>query len=371
MVLCDVWHRICSVFYRSLTNSLASWPESSGSRTRNSWNKKSNGVFAMTALRIGFYLMWDKGSLSTESTNVVGDELYAESLAKAMRNSGKVGAAEVYAPNYLPTEPLDVMIYMNNTPPEPRWARKHFLYMQNAYGEGSELALRKFHTVGYDGYAFISARLLRLHQQAGQQGIFLPFGVDLSVFSPRVPDLNFEFDVAYVGNDIKGEARTTAYLVPGLKFNFGLFGNWKIPRARYRIWRNWRRRPAYAYKFEKLSRGKIPQEKVPVLYSSARINLNCTAQDCVDWDVITLRTFEVLACKGFLITDRVPSAERELEGCVAFTDGHADLTAKIEHYLAHERERREIAEAGYNYVCRFASVEARCLELLEYLERIA
>lgn len=325
----------------------------------------------MTTLHIGFYLIWDKGSLSSRNTNVLGDELYAESLAKAMRNSGKVAHAEVYAPNYPPSERLDVMIYMNGTAPEPSWAKKHVLYMQNAYGEGSELALRNFQSVGYDGYAFISARLLQLHQQAGLQGIFLPFGVDLSVFTPHIPDPDYEFDVAYVGNDIKGEARTTAFLVPATKFNFGLFGNWTISRARLRVWHNWQKRPEYTYEFEKISRGKIPQEKVPILYSSTRINLNCTAQDCVDWDVITLRSFEVLACKGFLITDRVPSAERKLEGCVVFTDGHADLTAKIEYYLVHERERREIAETGYNYVCRFATVEARCLELLEYLREIA
>ena len=325
----------------------------------------------MTALRIGFYLKWDKGSLKTKGTNVLGDELYAESLAKAMRKSGKVAAAEVYAPNHLPCERLDIMIYMNDFAPNPLWARKHLLYMQNAYGEGSELVLQKFQSIGYDGYAFISARLLRLHQQAGLHGIFLPFGVDLSVFTPHVPDPDYEFDVAYVGNDIKGEARTTAFLVPASKFNFGLFGNWAIPRARLRVWHNWQKHPEYTYEFEKISRGKIPQEKVPVLYSSARINLNCTSQDCVDWDVVTLRTFEVLACKGFLITDRVPSAERELDGCVVFTDGHADLTAKIEHYLVHEHERREIAEAGYNYVCRFATVEARCHELLEYLREIA
>ncbi len=134
----------------------------------------------------------------------------------------------------------------------------------------------------------------------------------------------------------------------------------------------WKRSiPEYKYVMSKLSMGKIPQEDVPVLYSSAKINLNCTAQDCVDWDVITLRTYEVLACQGFLITDRTPVAEQTMDDCMVFTDGGQDLAEKIDFYLSHEQEKNLIARKGYEYVIRHATIQQRMKELVDYLNVIA
>jgi spore maturation protein CgeB len=319
-------------------------------------------------MKIGFYIRWPKQSLNS-SGNVLGDELYADSMCRALVSAGLVDEAELYAPNHLPASKLDVMIYLNDTPSQAEWASRHVLYVQNAYGEGSDNRLREFHGFGYDGYAFISHKLLELHRRAGYEGIFLPFGVDVSCFYPRPIEQRYSFDVAYVGNDIKGEQRTAQYLLPATKFNFGLFGNWPVrPFHRRKIWKNFEHYPRYKSAFHKITRGRIPQEDVPILYSSAAINLNCTAQDCVDWDVITLRTLEVLACRGFLITDRVPSAERTMGDCMVFTDGGQDLIDKIAYYLEHATERHAIAAAGYEYVKKSGSIDARMGELAGYLE---
>ncbi|CAD6491538.1 MAG: Glycosyl transferases group 1 [Candidatus Argoarchaeum ethanivorans] len=320
-------------------------------------------------IKIGFYIKWSKGSLNSKM-NVLGDELLADSMCRALLKNSSVESCELYAPNYLPDHKLDVMIYLNDTKPNSSWAAKHVLYLQNAYGEGSGTILKKMQQLGYDGYAFISERLHQIHRRDEYPGIFLPFGVDTEIFYPRELEPEFTFDVAYVGNDIKGEYRTNKYLFPATKFNFGLFGNWNIPHARFYIWKNWQKQPEYRKIFEKLSRGKIPQEKVSILYSSTKINLNCTAQDCVDWDVITLRTYEVLACKGFLITDKTPVAEKTMQKCMVFTDGDNDLVEKIEYYLNHKDERQRIAQQGYEYAIKCATIDARMNELVNYLEEI-
>lgn len=320
-------------------------------------------------MKIGFYIKWPKGSLNSKM-NVLGDELLGESMCRSLLKNTNVESCELYAPNYLPNQKLDVMIYLNDTKPNNNWAAKHVLYLQNAYGDGSDNILQKLQYFGYDGYAFISERLLQIHRSSGYNGIFLPFGVDTETFYPRELEPDYAFDVAYIGNNIKGEYRTNKYLLPAAKFNMGLFGNWKIPRARLYIWKNWQKQPEYRKIFDKLSRGKIPQKKVPILYSSAKINLNCTIQDCVDWDVITLRTYEVLACKGFLITDKIPVAEKTMERCMVFTDGGDDLLEKIEYYLDHETERKRIAQQGYEYVIKHATIDARMNELSKYLEEI-
>ena len=322
-------------------------------------------------MKIGFYLKWPKGQFFKNGCNVIGDELYGESMCSVLLNSECVESAEVFAPNHLPKEKLDIMIYLNDTPPNTKWAKKHLLYLQNAYGEGSESVLENFQNAHYDGYAFISYKLLKIHENNGFNGIFLPFGVDLNNFYPREKKEIYEFDVAYVGNDIKGKIRTEKFLLPAINFNFGLYGNWQNPdrltKDKLKLWKAKEKIPEYKKIFFSLSRGKIAQEEIPFLYSSAKINLNCTHQDCVDWDVITLRTFEVLACCGFLISDRVNIAEKKLSACIVITEGGEDLISKIEYYLYHPEERNRIAQKGFDYTTRFASIESRMTELLNYL----
>ncbi|MDR2001931.1 MAG: glycosyltransferase [Prevotella sp.] len=324
-------------------------------------------------MNIGFYIKWAKGSLDRKEGNVIGDELLSLSMIKYLHKIPKVHA-ELYSPNFPPSAKLDVMIYMNDVPLQSNWARKHVIYIQNGYASGGDAVLRHLASMGFDGFILYSSKLLELHKSSGGEGIYLPFGVDTELFYPRPIDSAYMFECAYIGNDIKGKDRTEQFIMPAVNYNFGLFGNWHLPGIKYQIKqliglaKPW---DAYQIRLGKIAKGKIPQEDVPKLYSSAKINLNCTIQDCVDMDVITLRTFEILACKGFLITDRVPAAEKILQGCVVFTDGGKDLDDKIKYYLAHSEERTEIAERGYQYVVKYATIEARVNELYAYLTTIA
>lgn len=316
-------------------------------------------------LTVGFYMQWDKNSSNSNKYKftVFGDELYANAMCRVLRKIPQIAKAELYAPNYLPTEKLDVMIYLNDTPLNPDWAKKHVLYLQNGYSAGSQETLKRLYSYGYNGYMFIANGLLDIHRRESQRpGLFLPFGVDTDLFYPRPYDERFKCEVAYVGNDIKGLERTRKFLCPALNFDFALYGSWQVWN-KIEIWEN----DPYQLQFAQISRGKIPQEDVPALYSTAQININCTLQDCIDWDVITLRTFEVLACKGFLISDGSSTTIKELSDCVVFTDGELDMYSKIKYYLAHPEERRAYAERGYDYVLKHATIEARAKELVEFL----
>jgi spore maturation protein CgeB len=319
-------------------------------------------------MNLGFMIKWPKGSLNSKRGNVIGDELLGESLCTAIKRTLPGCNAQLYAPNYLPSDKLDVMIYLNAIIPIESYAKIHVLYLQNGgFGEAGVALLDRLKDYGYDGYVFFSRKLLELHKDAGGKGLFLPFGVDTTLFRPCQPRQIYSHDVAYVGNDIKGETATNKYLYPAVNFDFGLYGNWELPKPRLRFWNRWKKVAPYKKTFEKLSRGKIPQADVPVLYSSAKINLNCTLQDCIDWDVITLRTYEVLACRGFLISDIVPVAKETMQDCMVFTDGGEVLKEQIAYYLTHDKERQKIAQNGYEYVIQHASVEARAKELVNYL----
>lgn len=320
-------------------------------------------------MKLGFYIRWPLGSLGRPGRNTLGDELLALSFCRELRKLPGVDSCELFAPNRPPAERLDLLVYMNETPPRPAWARRHVRYMQNFYDRGSDLMLRESYRHEYDGYAFVSRPLLDLHRQTGRDGLFLPFGADTELFRPLPRDPAYAFEVAYVGNDIKG-GRTAEYLCPALGFNFGLFGNWD-PSHGWKVWKYLRPAPPHRAAMSAASRGKIPQEKVPVLYSSSAVTLNCGARDAARWDVISHRSLEVLACGGFLISDRVPSAEKELAGCAVFTDGGRDLAEKIRWYLARPAERAAMGERGRAYVQKHASLARRAAALSEYAGRLS
>ena len=323
-------------------------------------------------MNIGFYIKWDKHSINS-SGNVIGDELYAESLCKSINKQFKSIRAELYAPNYLPDNKLDVIIYMNDSPPNEKLSKYHYLYLQNGYEDNIDQIVSSSLALEYDGYIFFSEVIKKVFDEKAQnikKSLFLPFGVDLEFFYPREKDHRFNFECAFIGNDIKGSESAMRYLFPATEFNFGLFGNWKVERHKYKIWKNLKKLPPYKKVFEKMSRGKIPQENVPILYSSAKINLNNTIKSCIEWDVITLRTYEVLACKGFLISDTVPAAKRTMQDCLVFTEGEEDLTEKIKYYLAHSKKRQEIAQNGYNYVVKNCSIDARATELINHIQEV-
>ena len=320
---------------------------------------------------IGFYIIWEKNSLKSTG-NVVGDELFAESLCKSINKQYKSIHAELYAPTYIPKKKLEVLIYLNESAPIEKFSRHHFLYLQNGSEENIDKTLNNM-TLEYDGYIFFSEIIKNIFDekvQDAKKSLFLPFGVDLDFFYPRETDACFTFDCAFIGNDIKGSESAMRYLFPATEFNFGLFGNWKVERHKYKIWKNLKKLPPYKKVFESISRGKIPQDCVPVLYSSAQINLNNTIKSCIDWDVITLRTYEVLACKGFLISDSVPIAEKTLKDCLVFTEGGEDLTGKIKYYLANSKKRQEIAQNGYDYVVKNCSIDARAAELINHIQEV-
>ncbi|MPN15014.1 hypothetical protein SDC9_162343 [bioreactor metagenome] len=150
------------------------------------------------------------------------------------------------------------------------------------------------------------------------------------------------------------------HLAPATQFNFGLFGNWNQSWNSIRSGELW----------GKLSKGPVTRKQAASLYSNAKIVLNYTSEDSIKWDAMNLRFFEVLACRSFLISDRVPSAERDLCGCAVFSDGGEDLAEKISYYLAHPEERSKIAERGFQYVTNYATVQVRAQELLNYLRQI-
>ena len=106
-------------------------------------------------MNIGFYIIWNKDSVKSNG-NVVGDELFAESLCKSINKQYKSIHADLYAPNYLPKKKLDALIYLNESAPNEKLSRYHYLYFQNGSEDNIDKIVSSILALQYDGYIFFS-----------------------------------------------------------------------------------------------------------------------------------------------------------------------------------------------------------------------
>lgn len=105
-------------------------------------------------------------------------------------------------------------------------------------------------------------------------------------------------------------------------------------------------------------------DEMPLVFHNSKINLNITSRTIETG--IPQRVFDILACGGFCLTNYQPEIAEVFEDgkeLVMYTDLE-DMLQKAEYYLAHEEERKQIAQAGYEKVKACFSVNDRVVELI-------
>ena len=104
---------------------------------------------------------------------------------------------------------------------------------------------------------------------------------------------------------------------------------------------------------------------MPYVFKTAKINLNISLRSIKSG--IPLRAFDIMGCGGFLLTNYqdefldyfVPD-----EDFVFYSD-YTDLLDKVEYYLTHEEERKQIARNGHDKVRKYHTFEDRIRDILE------
>jgi spore maturation protein CgeB len=197
-------------------------------------------------------------------------------------------------------------------------------------------------------------------KKEAQKAEFLPHAVDIEVHRPiEVPKETKEklgADIVFIGtyaND-KRVKYTEKLCEDG--FNLKIYGN------------NWEKVSSDSCLHKRGCIQKKPmcgEDFCKVISSSKLILAFLRAHNR---DVQTSRTYEIPACKGFMIHERTNEATNILkEGEEAeFFNDYQELKQKIDYYLKHPKEREKIAKNGYYRMQQDdVSYKARAKKVLE------
>jgi spore maturation protein CgeB len=304
-------------------------------------------------LRIGLHLI-GVGTFDVKGPgNVQGDELVARCWQKYLSRNGAVDVVRLYGREDAHPQDVDVVIHFHpDLETHPR--ARNFLYLQNAFPaemfDGGTVGVFQRARERYDGYLFTSLRLMK----ACAPGAVIPFATDPELFHPDAggPDATDAAvpAVTFVGNNIRGERCNQRYLEPALPYGLAIYGNnlWQAPLSG-------------------VCRGKLPMEDLPGLYARSAVNLNAHIPDHITFDTLNQRLYDILACGGFVISDRIDSLEAVFEDAVISTEGHDDLWAKLAVSLADPEDRRRRAAHGRRLVLEHHTFAQRSTAVVQFL----
>lgn len=186
---------------------------------------------------------------------------------------------------------------------------------------------------------------------AGVNHVWLPPAVSEFECAPAEPDPRLTSDLAFVGawNSYHPEWRHRFELVEWLRNNYG---------ARVRFW-------------PEIGQEAVRGEPLRRLYASTKINVgdSCLLSGATRY--WSDRVPETLGRGGFLIHPAVDGLEEHFkigEHLVTWPIGDWGLLrSKLDHYLEHDDERREIAAAGRAHVLANHTYTVRMRQVLEML----
>jgi spore maturation protein CgeB len=274
--------------------------------------------------------------------NVQGDELVARSWVKYLQKDTRVSNVHI---NGLGTH-YDVSISFSPLINQQMVGYK-ILYLQNVFPKpdwpGTVEVYRQIKNK-YDSFIFPSEGLMN---NCGE-GLVCQFAVDPDLFFPKSINDNLSHNLCFVGNNIRDQKTSEKYLLCAKDKGLVIYGNplgWNSP----------------------LCKGKISIDDEATLYSSSKICLNTHLAEHLNYGSYNFRIFNILACKGFIISDRSKFLETEFNNCMEFTDGDNDLLSKIDYYLNNPEETNKYREYGYDHVLSKHTFKHRMSDLLNWL----
>ena len=111
-----------------------------------------------------------------------------------------------------------------------------------------------------------------------------------------------------------------------------------------------------------------PLQEAAVIYRCAKINLNISLRSILTG--IPLRAFDIMGNGGFLLSNYQEDFREHFvpDEDFVYYESYGDLMDKVDYYLSHDKERREIAANGYEKVKQGHTFKERVDEILRVIE---
>lgn len=115
--------------------------------------------------------------------------------------------------------------------------------------------------------------------------------------------------------------------------------------------------------------GRADYREMSRIYSSSKIGFNLAIRG----ECLTMRSYEIMACGAMLLMKRLRDDSAERSGFVdkkhlVVFDGPEDLFRLIDYYLKNEKERKQIAENGYNIITEKHTYKHRLAEMVDIVK---
>jgi hypothetical protein len=222
--------------------------------------------------------------------NYIGDDAVAIAWAKHIIRMGHT--CSIFNHNAATDIIQSVVIHFHHECIKQPAGAKQLLYVQNAWPVNH---LWPSGTIGvyndfkerFDGFIFPSEKMREIFKP-DKPSCVIPFGADPELMYPDHDDA-FAHPVCFVGNDIRPPEVTDKYLAPWLDKGLVIYGG---------PWRDER--------FKKCHRGRITDEQLRKVYSSAKLIVNMTHPEHKKHDVINERVYGAALCNAVMITDGEP-----------------------------------------------------------------
>lgn len=223
--------------------------------------------------------------------------------------------------------------------------------------------------IAYFDYIFtIDQAAVEHYRVLGHPRVYhLPLGTDPDLFHPAAVSEEYTSDICLVGVPYSNRIELIKALLAGTAYRIQLVG-----RGWGRYYHEWKQG---ANRNVELMNAWVPPETAAKFYNGAKIVLNIHRPSAEKYNrnragiiatSINNRTFDAASCEAFQLTDYKSGLRHQFgEGTqvVSYQDKH-DLLQKIHYYMAHDDERKRMAEAARQQVLAAHTFEHRIHDLL-------
>jgi len=204
------------------------------------------------------------------------------------------------------------------------------------------------------------------YRRRGHKAICIPFATDPDYYYRYPKDEHFaSLDAVHVGNNYNvfpERRKAYEYIIKPFidkKKKIEVYGSdWDNPRHAFKL------PPEY-------NKGYLSHEMSVIAYSSARISLGVHSITN-SRTMQSMRTFEVLGCGGFFLTQHTRAIEYMFKNHVhlVWSKSYEETVELMDYYLDNEPEREKIALNGQRFVYENHSYEKRAREIVDALKGV-